>query len=144
MTEAEINQFNCTSDNKDETEAEDNEYNGKLQDDQVFDPYFGNDVLDHDSFYNSITNSMSSFDDEVLDAENDSDTAETDTNTDPANIVEQIMKDPIAECHSFPDLQTMVLCALVDGNNDMVSQRMMKKILFAMNTISKIQADTTE
>ncbi|KAL0076456.1 hypothetical protein F4703DRAFT_1965102, partial [Phycomyces blakesleeanus] len=144
MTEAEINQYNCTSDNEDETEAEDNEYNGKLQDDQVFDPYFGNDISDHDSFYNSITNSMSSFDDEVLDAENDSDTAETDTNTDPANIVEQIMKDPIAGCHPFPDLQTMVLCALVDGNNDMVSQRMMKKILFAMNMISKIQANITE
>ncbi|KAL0079453.1 hypothetical protein F4703DRAFT_1958524 [Phycomyces blakesleeanus] len=137
-------QHNYTSNNEDETEAEDNEYNGRLQDNQVFNPYFGYDVLDHDSFYNSITNSMSSFDDKALDAENDPDTAETDTNTDPANIIEQIMKGPIAGCHPFPDLQTMVLCALVDGNNDMVFQRMMKKILFAMNMISKIQANTTE
>ncbi|OAD73059.1 hypothetical protein PHYBLDRAFT_169317 [Phycomyces blakesleeanus NRRL 1555(-)] len=44
--------------------------------------------------------------------------------------------------HPFPDLQSMVLFELIDSDNDMLSQRMVKKILAAMNLIIKIYAET--
>jgi len=42
-------------------------------------------------------------------------------------------------CHPFPNLQTMVLMALVDGDNDMISRRILKKILFTINMLFTIK-----
>ena len=39
------------------------------------------------------------------------------------------------DCHPFPDLQSLVLLALVDGDNDLMSRRVLKKILHAINLI---------
>ncbi|KAL0092851.1 hypothetical protein J3Q64DRAFT_1846011 [Phycomyces blakesleeanus] len=40
--------------------------------------------------------------------------------------------------HPFKDIQTMILLALVDGDNNMISHRMLKKILFTINLLLKI------
>ncbi|KAL0096968.1 hypothetical protein J3Q64DRAFT_1710371 [Phycomyces blakesleeanus] len=45
-------------------------------------------------------------------------------------------------CYPFCDLQTMTLFAFINGDNDMISQQMLKKILLAMNLIIKIQQET--
>ncbi|OAD74816.1 C2H2-type zinc finger transcription factor [Phycomyces blakesleeanus NRRL 1555(-)] len=45
-------------------------------------------------------------------------------------------------CYPFRDLQTMILFTFIDGDNDMISQQMLKKILLAMNLIIKIQQET--
>lgn len=42
-------------------------------------------------------------------------------------------------CHPFGNLQTMVMHCLVDGDNDMISERILKKILFAINIIVKLK-----
>ncbi|OAD81435.1 hypothetical protein PHYBLDRAFT_138983 [Phycomyces blakesleeanus NRRL 1555(-)] len=44
--------------------------------------------------------------------------------------------------HPSPDLQFMGLFPLINGDNDMISQRMLKKTLAAMSLIVKIHAET--
>ncbi|OAD75367.1 C2H2-type zinc finger transcription factor [Phycomyces blakesleeanus NRRL 1555(-)] len=43
--------------------------------------------------------------------------------------------------HPFKDIQTMILLALVDGDNDMISRIMLKKILFTINLLLKIHEE---
>ncbi|OAD65403.1 C2H2-type zinc finger transcription factor [Phycomyces blakesleeanus NRRL 1555(-)] len=43
-----------------------------------------------------------------------------------------------SDTHLFLDLQSMVLLAFVDGNNDMVSRRILKKILFTISLVLKL------
>ncbi|OAD71822.1 hypothetical protein PHYBLDRAFT_72696 [Phycomyces blakesleeanus NRRL 1555(-)] len=43
--------------------------------------------------------------------------------------------------HPFPDLQSMVLLALVDGDNNMFSCRILKKILFTIRLVLKLQEE---
>ncbi|KAL0081440.1 hypothetical protein F4703DRAFT_1866900 [Phycomyces blakesleeanus] len=45
-------------------------------------------------------------------------------------------------CYPFRDLQAMILFAFINGDNDMISQQMLKKILLAINLIIKIQQET--
>ncbi|KAL0092580.1 C2H2-type zinc finger transcription factor [Phycomyces blakesleeanus] len=43
--------------------------------------------------------------------------------------------------YPFKNLQTMIMLALIDGDNDMLSRRIIKKILFAMNLVLKLQEE---
>ncbi|KAL0093855.1 hypothetical protein F4703DRAFT_1790277 [Phycomyces blakesleeanus] len=43
--------------------------------------------------------------------------------------------------HPFSDLQSMVLLALVDGDNDMFSCRILKKLLFTIRLVLKLQEE---
>ncbi|OAD78037.1 C2H2-type zinc finger transcription factor [Phycomyces blakesleeanus NRRL 1555(-)] len=114
MTAANINRYDYSSGEENEDD-EDDEYNEQYQDNQAFDPYFENNLLGYNALYNSITNCMSSFDDDN-DVERDSD------DTDSANTAEKLMSGPIAGCHPFPNLQMI--------------------LLLAMNMLIKIQAET--
>ncbi|KAL0096495.1 hypothetical protein J3Q64DRAFT_1827556 [Phycomyces blakesleeanus] len=49
-----------------------------------------------------------------------------------------------SDTHLFPDLQSMVLLAFVDGNNDMVSRRILKKILFAISLVLKLHEEAIQ
>ncbi|KAL0074921.1 hypothetical protein J3Q64DRAFT_1776641 [Phycomyces blakesleeanus] len=51
------------------------------------------------------------------------------------------INDPTS-CYPFRDLQIMIFFAFIDGDNDMISQQMLKKILLAINLIIKIQQET--
>ncbi|KAL0076280.1 hypothetical protein J3Q64DRAFT_1840995 [Phycomyces blakesleeanus] len=69
----------------------------------------------------------------------------TDDNSEiPEEVFETIgtVNDPTS-CYPFCDLQTMILFAFINGDNDMISQQMLKKILLAMNLIIKIQQETS-
>ncbi|KAL0093360.1 hypothetical protein F4703DRAFT_1829055 [Phycomyces blakesleeanus] len=48
----------------------------------------------------------------------------------------------IPNIHSFKDIQMMILLALVNDNNNMISYRMLKKILFTINLLLKIHKET--
>ncbi|KAL0074481.1 hypothetical protein F4703DRAFT_1891787, partial [Phycomyces blakesleeanus] len=66
-----------------------------------------------------------------------------DDSENPEEVFETIgaVNDPTS-CYPFRNLQTMILFAFIDGDNDMISQQMLKKILLAMNLIIKIQQET--
>ncbi|KAL0097318.1 C2H2-type zinc finger transcription factor [Phycomyces blakesleeanus] len=61
----------------------------------------------------------------------------------PEDVFETIgtINDPTS-CYPFCDLQTMILFAFINGDYDMISQQMLKKILLAINLIIKIQQET--
>ncbi|KAL0087533.1 hypothetical protein J3Q64DRAFT_1847691 [Phycomyces blakesleeanus] len=46
-----------------------------------------------------------------------------------------------SDTHPFPDLQSMVLLVFVDGDKDMVSRRILKKILFTISLVLKLHEE---
>ncbi|KAL0076383.1 C2H2-type zinc finger transcription factor [Phycomyces blakesleeanus] len=50
----------------------------------------------------------------------------------------------ISDTHLFPDLQSMVLLAFVDGNNNMISRRILKKILFTISLVLKLHEEAIQ
>ncbi|KAL0079617.1 hypothetical protein J3Q64DRAFT_1760465 [Phycomyces blakesleeanus] len=68
----------------------------------------------------------------------------TDDNSEiPEEVFETIgVVNDSTSCYPFCNLQTMILFAFINGDNDMIFQQMLKKILLAMNLIIKIQQET--
>ncbi|KAL0091173.1 hypothetical protein F4703DRAFT_1925567 [Phycomyces blakesleeanus] len=130
------NAFDYLSDKDDSSSIGDEEDNIVDEENDIVDNFFDIEINSNPVF-NAFSNMFSSAAaaDEVSMTDDDSEI--------PEEVFETIgaVNDPTS-CYPFCDLQTMTLFAFIDGDNDMISQQMLKKILLAMNLIIKIQQET--
>ncbi|KAL0092852.1 C2H2-type zinc finger transcription factor [Phycomyces blakesleeanus] len=130
------NAFDYLSDKDDSSSIGDEEDNIVDEENDIVDNFFDIE-MNSNPVFNVFSDMFSSAaaSDEVSMTDDDSEI--------PEEVFETIgaVNDPTS-CYPFRDLQTMILFAFIDGDNDMISQRMLKKILLAMNLIIKIQQET--
>ncbi|KAL0097591.1 hypothetical protein J3Q64DRAFT_1713924, partial [Phycomyces blakesleeanus] len=130
------NAFDYLSDEDDSSSIGDEEDNIVDEENDIFNNFFDIE-MNSNPVFNAFSDMFSSAAaaDEVSMTDNDSE------------ILEEVFEtigavNDHTSCYPFCDLQTMILFAFIDGNNDMISQQMLKKILLAMNLIIKIQQET--
>ncbi|KAL0077317.1 C2H2-type zinc finger transcription factor [Phycomyces blakesleeanus] len=130
------NAFDYSSDEDDSSSIGDEEDNIVDEENDIVDNFFDIE-MNSNPVFNAFSDMFSSAAaaDEVSMTDDDSEI--------PEEVFETIgaVNDPTS-CYPFRDLQTMILFAFIDGDNDMISQQMLKKILLAMNLIIKIQQET--
>ncbi|KAL0095480.1 C2H2-type zinc finger transcription factor [Phycomyces blakesleeanus] len=130
------NAFDYLSDEDDSSSIGDEEDNIVDEKNDIVDNFFDIE-MNSNPVFNAFSDMFSSAaaDDEVSMADNNSEI--------PEEVFETIgtVNDPTS-CYPFCDLQTMILFAFINGDYDMISQQMLKKILLAMNLIIKIQQET--
>ncbi|OAD68748.1 C2H2-type zinc finger transcription factor [Phycomyces blakesleeanus NRRL 1555(-)] len=130
------NAFDYLSDEDDSSSIRDEEDNIVDEENDIVDNFFDIE-MNSNPVFNAFSDMFSSAAaaDEVSMTDNDSEIPEEVFGTIGA------INDPTS-CYPFCNLQTMILFAFIDGDNDMISQLMLKKILLAMNLIIKIQQET--
>ncbi|KAL0087485.1 C2H2-type zinc finger transcription factor, partial [Phycomyces blakesleeanus] len=130
------NAFDYSSDEDDSSSIGDEEDNIVDEENDIVNNFFDIE-MNSNPVFNAFSDMFSSAAaaDEVSMTDDDSEI--------PEEVFETIgtVNDPTS-CYPFRDLQTMILFAFIDGDNDMISQQMLKKILLAMNLIIKIQQET--
>ncbi|KAL0081728.1 C2H2-type zinc finger transcription factor [Phycomyces blakesleeanus] len=130
------NAFDYSSDEDDSSSIGDEKDNIVDEENDIVNNFFDIE-MNSNPVFNAFSDMFSSAAaaDEVSMTDDDSEILEEDFET------IGTVNDPTS-CYPFRNLQTMILFAFIDRDNDMISQRMLKKILLAMNLIIKIQQET--
>ncbi|OAD78451.1 C2H2-type zinc finger transcription factor [Phycomyces blakesleeanus NRRL 1555(-)] len=135
-TISDANAFDYLSDEDDSSSIGDEEDNIVDKENDIVNNFFDIE-MNSNPVFNAFSDMFSSAAaaDEVSMTDDDSEI--------PEEVFETIgaVNDPTS-CYPFHNLPTMILFAFIDGDNDMISQQMLKKILLAMNLIIKIQQET--
>ncbi|KAL0077270.1 hypothetical protein F4703DRAFT_1883021 [Phycomyces blakesleeanus] len=130
------NVFDYSSDKDDSSSIGDEENNIVDEENNIVDNFFDIEMNSNpvfNAFFDIFSSAAAA--DEVSMTDDDSEI--------PEEVFETIgAVNDLTSCYPFCDLQTMILFAFINGDNDMISQQMLKKILLAMNLISKIQQET--
>ncbi|KAL0075194.1 hypothetical protein F4703DRAFT_1890186 [Phycomyces blakesleeanus] len=132
------NAFDYSSDEDDSSSIGDEEDNIVDKENDIVNNFFDIE-MNSNPVFNAFSDMFSSAvaADEVSMTDDDSEIPEEVFET--VTIV--TVNDPTS-CYPFRDLQTIILFAFINGDNDMISQQMLKKILLAMKLIIKIQQET--